>query len=196
MSTTLWPPSTLVNGRLLKKSQPFGKLPVFRIYPSHIMRPIHKHPVVMSLGTACLVYQSALLYLEITNSVYSLFFKLHTFLGVNNRISILPHLTDSSEDYCARLWLIVCKRFSHFVVECRLRRRKCKPGGEWVEYFNNFLFSTLFAPLRESSSVFALLTFCCCQPVVDSTTSSSLPGTANPVEEALEAEILPPWEVT
>ena len=148
MSTTLWPPSTLVNGRLLKKSQPFGKLPVFRIYPSHIMRPIHKHPVVLSLGTACLVHRSALLYLEITNSVYILFFKFHTFWGVNNRTFILPHITDSSEDYCARLWLIVCKRFSHLVVEFRLWRRKCNPGGEWVEYFNNFLFSTLFAPLR------------------------------------------------
>ena len=57
-------------------------------------------------------------------------------------------LTDSSEDFCARLWLIVCKRFSHLVVEFRLWRRKCKPGGEWVEYFNNFLSSTLFASLR------------------------------------------------
>ena len=112
------------------------------------MGPIHKHPVVLSLGTACLVHRSALLYLEITNSVYSLFFKFHTFLGVNNRIFILPHLTDSSEAYCAHSWLIVCKSFSHLVVEFRLWRRKCKPGGEWVEYFNNFLFSTLFASLH------------------------------------------------
>ena len=121
---------------------------MFGIYPSHIMRPVHKHPVVMSLGAACLVHRRDLLYLEITNSVYSLFFKFHTLLGVNNRISILSHITDSSEDYCARLWLIVCKMFSHLVVEFRLWRRKCKPGGEWEEYFNNFLFSTLFAPLR------------------------------------------------
>ena len=121
---------------------------MFRIYPSHIMGPIHKHPVMLSLGTACLVHRRALLYLEISNSAYFLIFKFHTCLGVNKRIFILSHITDSSDDYYARLWLIVCKRFSHFVVEFRLWRRKYNPGGEWEEYFNNFLFSTLFAPLR------------------------------------------------
>ena len=102
-------------------------------------------------------------------------------LGENNNIFILPHLTDSSEDYCARLWLIVCKRFSHLVVEFRLWRRKCKPGGEWVEYFNNFLFSILFAPLRCGNPLQYLL----CSPFA----VANRLWTQRPLHRSLEQQI-------